>query len=64
MSLYNELIVKFQGIKPGKDYVMKNLIIYVLSVVLALLIGYIGTCTMLVGMCGLDVDIHTKHDKE
>ena len=54
----------FKGNKPGKELFMKNLIIYVQGVLLALLIGYVGTCTLLVGLCGLDVDINTKHDKE
>lgn len=43
---------------------MKNLIIFVLGVFGALLVGFIGTCSLWVSFCGIDVDFHMKQDKD
>ena len=44
---------------------MKNLIIFVLGVLNALLVGFIGTCCLFVGSSGIDVDLdfYVKQDK-
>jgi len=65
MLFYNELIINFKGNKPRKDNIMKNLIIFVLGVLNALLVGFIGTCCLFVGSSGIDVDLdfYVKQDK-
>lgn len=52
----------FKGIKPGKDNIMKNLIIYVQGVLLGLFIGFTGACAVVA--VSQQIENQTEDNKE